>query len=162
MDKGVYCLVFHNPACTVRIGALGEIAFRKGWHIYVGSALGSGGLKRLGRHIALAADKDKRPKWHVDYLLTSDAFPLRYAVFAQTSLRLECLVASALEGENVSCFGCSDCSCPSHLFYRKTDPAAEIREVFRCLQLTPQTKTINTPDAVPLSYEGSGNIGKHA
>lgn len=62
MDKGVYCLVFHNPACTVRIGALGEIAFRKGWHIYVGSALGSGGLKRLGRHIALAADKDKRPK----------------------------------------------------------------------------------------------------
>lgn len=162
MDKGIYCLVFHNPACTVRIGALGEIAFGNGWHIYVGSALGSGGLSRLNRHIALSEEKDKRPKWHVDYLLTSDAFPLRYAVFAITSLRLECLVASALGGENVSGFGCSDCACSSHLFYRKTNPADEIREVFRCLQLRPQTKTINTPGAVPLSYEGSGNIGKHA
>ena len=70
MDKGIYCLVFKNPACTVRIGALGPVAFREGWHIYVGSALGSGGLARLDRHIALARDRDKRPKWHVDYLLT--------------------------------------------------------------------------------------------
>lgn len=145
MDKGIYCLVFHNPACTVEVGALGELAFRKGWHIYVGSALGSGGLKRLGRHIALSQEKDKRPKWHVDYLLTSETFPLRYAASAVTSLRLECLIASALGGDSVPGFGCSDCTCPSHLLYRETDPAEEIREVFRYLRLRPVTKTLKNP-----------------
>ncbi|MCK9578903.1 MAG: DUF123 domain-containing protein [Methanoregula sp.] len=145
MDKGVYCLVFHNPDCTVTVGALGDIAFKKGWHIYIGSALGSGGLKRLDRHIALSHLKDKRPKWHVDYLLTNDAFPLRYAVYAVTPLRLECLLASALGGDCVAGFGCSDCTCSSHMFYRETDPEEEIREVFRCLQLRPVTKTIKNP-----------------
>jgi Uri superfamily endonuclease len=145
MDKGIYCLVFHNPACTAGIGAMGEIAFRKGWHIYVGSALGPGGLKRLERHIALHEKKDKRPKWHVDYLLTNDNFPLRYAVSAATSLRLECLLASAIGGENVPGFGCSDCTCTSHLFYRESDPLPEVRKVFRCLRLFPVTKTIKNP-----------------
>jgi Uri superfamily endonuclease len=145
MDKGVYCLVFHNAECTVGVGALREIAFRKGWHVYVGSALGSGGLKRVERHFALAQEKNKRPKWHVDFLLTNEAFPLRYAVTARTSLRLECLVASALGGESISRFGCSDCACDSHLFYRETDPRDEIREVFRSLKLMPVTKTIKTP-----------------
>ena len=145
MDKGIYCLVFHNPECTVGIGALGEIAFRKGWHIYIGSALGAGGLKRLERHIALSQEKDKKPKWHVDYLLTNTEFPLRYAVSAVTPLRLECLVASAFGGESVPLFGCSDCTCTSHLIYRETDPLLEVREVFRCLKLTPVTKTIKNP-----------------
>ena len=145
MDKGVYCLVFHNPACTAGIGALGEIAFRKGWHIYIGSALGTGGLKRLERHIALFEEKNKHPKWHVDYLLTNDNFPLRYAVSATTPLRLECLLASALGGESVPLFGCSDCTCSSHLFYRESDPVMEVRNVFRCLQLSPVTKTIKNP-----------------
>lgn len=142
MDKGIYCLVFHNPACTARIGALGEIAFQSGWHIYAGSALGSGGLARLERHITLSQERDKRPKWHIDHLLVNPAFPLRHAVFATTTLRLECLFASALGGEGVPGFGCSDCTCPSHLFYRKTDPLPEIKEVFRCLKLRPVTKTI--------------------
>jgi Uri superfamily endonuclease len=145
MDKGIYCLVFHNTACTIEVGALGEIAFRKGWHIYVGSALGSGGLKRVDRHMALFEKKDKRPKWHVDFLLTNEEFPLRYAVVAETSLRLECLVASALGGESVPRFGCSDCTCDSHLFYREQDPRDEVRNVFRSLQLAPVTKILKNP-----------------
>jgi Uri superfamily endonuclease len=145
MDKGVYCLVFHNSECTIGVGALGEIGFRKGWHVYVGSALGSGGLKRVERHMALSLEKDKRPKWHVDFLLTNEEFPLRYAVTARTSLRLECLVASALGGEGIPRFGCSDCACDSHLFYRETDPRDEIRDVCRSLKLVPVTKTIKTP-----------------
>jgi Uri superfamily endonuclease len=145
MDKGIYCLVFHNPDCTVMVGALGEITFRKGWHIYVGSALGTGGLKRVDRHIALSQEKNKRPKWHVDYLSTSEVFPLRYAVTAVTSLRLECLVASALGGESVPGFGCSDCYCDSHLFFREYDPRDEIRNIFRSLQLSPVTKTLKNP-----------------
>jgi Uri superfamily endonuclease len=142
MDKGIYCLVFKNPSCTVRVGVPGEIAFRKGWHIYVGSALGSGGLARLERHIALSRNKDRRPKWHVDYLLESAAFCLRYTVHAMTEERLECRLAAALEGEIIPGFGCSDCDCPSHLFYRRRDPVKETEAAFRSLGLTACTKTL--------------------
>lgn len=142
MDKGIYCLVFKNPACTVRAGALGEIGFRRGWHIYVGSALGSGGLARLERHIALSREKDRRPKWHVDYLSTSQAFTLRYTVHAPTDERLECRLAKTIGGEQVPGFGCSDCSCTSHLFHRQQKPVAEVRAAFRALGLDASTKTL--------------------
>ncbi len=147
MDKGIYCLVFKNPGCTGQVGALGEIAFRPGWHCYVGSALGSGGLKRLERHISLAAQRDKRPKWHVDYLHTSSCFSLVYAVYAVTNDRLECRLASELGDGGILKFGCSDCTCRSHLFYRQADPQDEILSAFRHLGLTPATKTIMNPGA---------------
>jgi Uri superfamily endonuclease len=142
MDKGIYCLVFRNPACTVRVGALGEVGFRKGWHIYVGSALGSGGLARLKRHIALSRDRDRRPKWHVDWLSTSPSFSLRYTLHAVTEERLECRLADAIGGERVPGFGCSDCGCPSHLFYRNRNPVGDLKEAFRSLGLSAGTKTL--------------------
>ncbi len=142
MDKGIYCLVFKNPACTVRVGALGEIAFRRGWHTYVGSALGSGGLARLERHIALSQNKDKRPKWHVDYLSESQPFSLRYSLHALTEERLECRLAEALGRETVPAFGCSDCGCSSHLFFRRRNPVKEIEAAFRSLGLTACTKIL--------------------
>jgi Uri superfamily endonuclease len=142
MDKGIYCLVFKNPACTVRVGALGEIAFCKGWHIYVGSALGSGGLARLERHIALSQNKDKHPKWHVDWLSNSQSFCLRYTIHAITDERLECRLARALGGENIPAFGSSDCDCTSHLFYRCRNPVKEAETAFRSLGSTACTKTL--------------------
>jgi len=142
MDKGVYCLVFENHECTVRVGALGNLTFRAGWHIYVGSALGSGGLKRLGRHISLAHLRDKQPKWHVDYLLTNPGFSLRYAIFAVTQERRECKLARELKEGTIPKFGCSDCSCTSHLLYRQGNPKQEIFAAFRELQLAPVIKTI--------------------
>ena len=145
MDKGIYCLVFTNPGCTVRVGALGEIAFPPGWHCYVGSALGSGGLKRLERHISLSALRDKRPKWHVDYLHTSSCFSLAYTVSAITDERLECPLARELGDGGVPRFGCSDCTCTSHLFYRNRDPGKEILAAFRHLGLSPTTKPIMNP-----------------
>ena len=142
MDKGIYGLIFYNPSCTVRVGALGEIAFRRGWHMYVGSALGSGGLARLERHIALSQNKDKRPKWHVDWLSAGPAFSLRYTVHALTEERLECRLAGALGNENVPGFGCSDCDCTSHLFYRRRNPLKEVETAFRSLGLDACTKTL--------------------
>lgn len=142
MDKGIYCLIFKNPACTVRVGALGPVAFEAGWHIYVGSALGSGGIARLERHIVLSQTKDKRPKWHVDYLSVSTSFSLSSAVHALTEERLECRLATALGGEHVPGFGCSDCECTSHLLYRRRNPAREAEAAFRSLGLAPCTKTI--------------------
>jgi Uri superfamily endonuclease len=142
MDKGIYCLVFENPSCTVRVGALGEIVFLPGWHIYAGSALGSGGLARLNRHIALSRDRNKYPKWHVDWLSTSPSFSLRYTVHALTKERLECRLALALGGENILGFGSSDCDCRSHLFYRPKNPVRETETAFRSLGLAPCTKTL--------------------
>ena len=84
MDKGIYCLVFRNRGCTIPVGALGDLTFQAGWHIYVGSALGSGGLQRLSRHFSLACLHNKRPKWHVDYLLTNPDFSLCYAIYGIT------------------------------------------------------------------------------
>jgi Uri superfamily endonuclease len=142
MDKGIYCLVFKNPACMVRVGALGEIAFLPGWHIYVGSALGSGGLARLERHITLSRDKDKRPKWHVDWLSASPAFRLHFTVNAVTGERLECRLAESLGGASIPGFGCSDCTCGSHLFYRCRNPVKEIHTTFRSLGLDACTTTL--------------------
>jgi len=142
MDKGIYCLIFRTSGCPVRIGALGVLSFRAGWYIYVGSALGSGGLKRLGRHISLAQLHDKQPKWHVDYLITSSCFSLVYAVYAVTGDRLECRLARELNGSSIPKFGCSDCSCSSHLLFRQHDPKEEILAAFRELQLDPVIKTI--------------------
>jgi len=146
MDKGIYCIVFKNPACTVRIGALGPVTFRRGWHIYVGSALGSGGLARLSRHVSLSQAKDKRPKWHIDYLSCSDRFSLRYTVHALTADRLECRLAETLGGPSVPAFGCSDCPCPSHLFFRRKDPHDEVVSAFNRLGLVAVTTTMMNQD----------------
>jgi Uri superfamily endonuclease len=145
MDKGIYCLIFENPGCVIRIGALGEIAFQSGWHIYIGSALGSGGLKRLIRHISIARNHDRKPKWHVDYLLTSSFFSLDYTVYGVTGDRLECRLANIMNESSVPAFGCSDCSCTSHLLYRQDDPKQEILAAFCELQLGPIIKTIINP-----------------
>ncbi len=142
MDKGIYCLVFNNPGCTARVGALGEVQFSAGWHIYVGSALGSGGLKRLDRHIALAREHNKRPKWHVDYLLVDPSFTLSFVVSSSTTDALECSIARNLGEPGVPGFGCSDCSCTTHLFYRSHTPHDEILTAFRDLNLVPTVKSI--------------------
>lgn len=144
MDKGIYCLVFSNPACTVRVGALGEIPFRAGWHAYIGSALGSGGLRRLFRHVSLAENRSHPQKWHVDYLTVNPHFLLSYAVFAPTGDRLECPLAARISGEGIAGFGCSDCTCHSHLVFCDHDPEAKVVAAFRSLGLSPVITTIKS------------------
>ncbi len=142
MDKGIYCLIFKTPGCTLRIGALGTRPFPAGWYIYVGSAQGSGGLQRLERHISLARLHDKQPKWHVDYLLNSSFFSLTYAIYAITMDHVECHIARELNGNSIQKFGSSDCSCTSHLLYREEDPLKELHAAFREFKLHPVIKTI--------------------
>ena len=100
------------------IGRLGDIGFPAGWYLYVGSALGPGGLKsRLMRH-RRHLGKDKRAHWHVDYLREHAIWG---GVWGSASeLKLECSWADALRGlpgaEIVAPgFGASDCRCSAHL-----------------------------------------------
>jgi Uri superfamily endonuclease len=134
-EKGVYCLVFENRGCVIEVGKKGVFSFPEGFHIYVGSALGSGGMKRVKRHVDLSLKGDKNPRWHVDYLHLDSSFRLSWAVCASTSARLECELARRLGGELAPGFGCTDCACSSHLFYRKENPLSEIKGVFEALGL---------------------------
>ncbi|HOI14605.1 MAG TPA: GIY-YIG nuclease family protein [Methanoculleus sp.] len=135
MDKGVYALILENTGCVVWIGALGEREFFAGSHIYVGSALGSGGLARADRHVRLALHRDRPPRWHIDYLLLDPHFAPAAIITAATARDYECELAGTIGGSSVPGFGCSDCTCPSHLFYRSGDPVAEILAAFRSLGL---------------------------
>ncbi len=136
MKKGIYALILylHEPK-DIRIGALGHISFEKGWYIYAGSALGSGGLSRVSRHIRFYRERYRKAKWHIDYLM--EVAILQKTICGETEERLECVLAQAIGGASILRFGCSDCDCPSHLFYREEEPCAEILSVFESMGLTP-------------------------
>jgi Uri superfamily endonuclease len=138
MESGVYCLALENPAAVLGVGALGLVAFRAGFHVYVGSALGPGGLSRVERHRRLARERDRRPRWHVDYLLLDPRFCLTAAVSAPTAERLECALARAVGGEPVAGFGASDCACGSHLFHFPDDPVGRVAAGVSSLDLAPR------------------------
>jgi len=99
------------------IGRLGRFHFPAGELIYVGSALGSGGLHaRLGRHLHHL----RKHHWHIDYLLPS-AQPVGFWA-CTLSAHLECRWVAALmtlPGASVPArgLGASDClnGCPAHL-----------------------------------------------
>ncbi len=117
---GTYTLLVEmSGAADIGVGALGEQHFESGWYAYVGSALGSGGFSRTERHRELAAGERETRHWHVDYLLGHPESRLESAV-KTSGVDGECAVASALENPKITGFGCSDCSCETHLFFAPT------------------------------------------
>ncbi|KAF5031359.1 hypothetical protein DSECCO2_628560 [anaerobic digester metagenome] len=137
MEPGTYCLVFRNRACTLDVGGLGTVAFRAGYHLYVGSALGPGGLARVERHLRLARERGRPPRWHVDRLLLDPGFRVVAVVTGTGPERCECALARAIGGDSVPGFGSSDCRCSSHLFYRSRDPEQEVAAAFAKVGLAP-------------------------
>jgi len=111
--KGSYLLIAYlAQAQPVSVGRLGEIYFHAGWYAYVGSAMG--GLEgRIARHLR----SSKRLHWHIDYLLRVAG--IERVVKFESEIRIECAIAEVLRKDfaGVPRFGCSDCRCPSHLFY---------------------------------------------
>ncbi len=93
----------------INVGSLGTLHFKKGIYAYVGSGK-RGLMKRIMRHIK----REKKKRWHVDYLLERGEVLL----VKLTSLE-ECEVAGRFikRFPFVKGFGASDCDCPSHLFY---------------------------------------------
>jgi len=122
-DKGSYLLILSlKNKKRIRVGGLGEIYFPKGFYIYVGSAM-SNLQKRMERHLRL----EKRLHWHIDYLRAKTNF---HSIIPIHSIyRIECKIAKALSGIsqwNIAGFGCSDCSCNSHLFGMEDDPLRSV------------------------------------
>lgn len=117
---GTYTLLVEVPAtAALAVGALGDHRFESGWYAYVGSALGSGGFSRIERHRELAAGERDTRHWHIDYLLGHSESRLDGAV-KTTGVDGECAVASAFDTPEITGFGCSDCTCETHLFLAPT------------------------------------------
>jgi Uri superfamily endonuclease len=144
MHKGVYCLVLRNDCCTVEVGALGPLSFAHGWQVYTGSAQGPGGLTRVSRHVRVKREGIRSPRWHIDYLLVHPAFDLVAVASAPTlDHGDECRIAGLLTAIPIPHFGCSDCSCRSHLGYFGTNPEKTIKTAFSRAGLHVTITTLN-------------------
>ncbi len=119
---------------TISVGKLGTFGVRPGFYVYVGSALGPGGLAAgVGRH----ARQEKTLRWHVDYLRA--VTDLVEVWFRPGRRRRECSWAERLAGmpgagTPMPGFGASDCGCRSHLFCFEERPVPTIAgiEVWPC------------------------------
>lgn len=118
-DRGSYLILYHLPRKKlIEIGGLGKVTFKQGYYMYVGSAMKSLS-KRVGRHRRVR----KKLHWHVDYF--SGLAEVQATLPVRSEDDLECEIASAMNSISewsVPGFGCSDCSCPSHLFGFSKDP----------------------------------------
>ena len=97
---------------NIEVGRLGRFRFPAGYYVYTGSAR-KNLIARVQRHLS----RDKKLRWHIDYLLACPAAQVREVrLFEQA----ECAINQRVQGEiPVPGFGASDCRahCHSHLKY---------------------------------------------
>lgn len=169
---GTYALFLHLPASRqLRVGALGELFFRAGDYVYLGSACGPGGLRaRLGRHLR----GDGTCRWHVDYLRKiTEASGYCYLITGQEVQKLsrrcqgpgheklECRwsqALAALPGASIPIpgFGASDChvGCRAHLVaFSDGVDSQRIRSILARSAAVPHTQLIR-------SYQNSASVDK--
>lgn len=122
---GTYAIVFECARDDTRaIGQLGRFKIPEGFYVYVGSALGPGGVDaRVRRHCRAS----KRLRWHVDYLSRSMPVPEVWYTYDSerrehhwTETMIDLGYVPYIEG-----FGSSDCRCYSHLFRAHSRPSSE-------------------------------------
>lgn len=113
-------LVIKNDETTkIKIGKLGRLDFKKGYYVYVGSAM-NGLESRLKRHLS----NKKKMHWHVDYLLKKSE--ITDIIYNESEKKIECELSQYISSKtsNIEGFGCSDCECDSHLYYFKNKKEA--------------------------------------
>ena len=120
-DPGTYALIFRcRSTRRITVGRLGTLQLQLGTYIYVGSALGPGGVRaRIAHHLR----KVVSPHWHIDFLRHYACIEGILVTYGRH--RRECEWASAvadLPGASLPLpgFGSSDCRCAAHLFYFET------------------------------------------
>ena len=112
-SRGTYVLFLYlKKSQRVRVGSLGEIFFKKGYYLYVGSAM-NGFYGRIKRYLHGGGKKH----WHIDYLL--EIAELKGILLIPSDERLEEYVARRLSVhfEGIKGFGSTDTRLPSHLFH---------------------------------------------
>ncbi len=123
-QAGTYALVLvSTKAAPVRVGKLGSLQIQPGLYVYIGSALGSGGLPaRLAHHLAPSS----RPRCHIDYLrahVTPEE--VWYCLDHRPGEHWWAQRLGSLPGASVPLaeFGSSDCACEAHLFFFRSRPS---------------------------------------
>ena len=121
---GTYALVLSvRTDGIVRIGRLGTLLLQRGFYVYVGSALGPGGVRaRLGHHLMMSS----HPHWHIDYLRRHAT--LEEVWYCHDGATWEhqwarCLGTLPGASTPLTGFGASDCRCDSHLCFFKRRPS---------------------------------------
>jgi Uri superfamily endonuclease len=114
--KGTYAVLFWcEVGGAVKLGCAGMHTRPPGWHVYIGSAFGGGGVgARVSRHLR----KDAKVKWQIDMM---KPFLTPHEIwYTLDSKKRECIWAHAmLEMPRVSYLprvGATDCDCRAHLF----------------------------------------------
>jgi Uri superfamily endonuclease len=101
----------------IAVGRLGSFDFPAGCYVYTGSA-----KKNLEARVRRHCSRDKKLRWHIDYLLASPhARILRVGLSAEE----ECSLNQAVTGTVlIPGFGASDCvrGCGSHLKWQGCPP----------------------------------------
>ncbi|AGA90288.1 hypothetical protein Thimo_1502 [Thioflavicoccus mobilis 8321] len=122
---GTYVVVLESRRRgIVPIGRLGDLELAAGGYLYVGSALGPGGVAaRCRHHERIAA----RPHWHLDYLRPHCRILGFWIAHGRT--RREHAWARALGALPqahwpLARFGASDCDCPAHLIWLPEPPTS--------------------------------------
>ncbi len=116
--NGTYLIQLHSQKKqTIASGKFAGVAIEQGYYLYIGSALGPGGIKsRVGRHLK----KDKPLKWHIDHLRQITRVSLICLTYQPQRLEDD-WVGKLAENRNLSTpikgFGATDTRHHSHLFY---------------------------------------------
>jgi len=124
---GSYALLLFLPRrTTLTVGRLGSMAFKRGYYLYLGSAFGPGGIRaRVRRHLK----NEKKHYWHIDYLRYRAEVKAVWVMCGNGNMEHHWageLINHAIACDPIPQFGCSDCTCPSHLFYFKKNPDPQI------------------------------------
>ncbi len=127
--KGVYLLfVAVRKNRRIVVGGLGALRFEEGLYVYVGSAQNNL-EKRIMRHKV----KEKKRRWHIDYLTTDESVSPISAYAYALPQKYECIIAGKLRdlpsSKPVKKFGSSDCKCISHFFRIGLDSDEIVREI---------------------------------
>ena len=130
--KGSYILLINlNKEKNIHTGKLGNLHFKSGYYVYIGSAL-NGINQRVNHHLS----KDKKNHWHIDYLLNESEILNVY--YKENNQKEECNIASEFlkKFDNIPGFGCSDCNCNSHLIYGDKEQILELIDALEFKKLT--------------------------
>lgn len=152
MDSGLYQLIIQlRKSRTIQVGRLGRFLFPVGTYVYTGSA--KAGLEaRISRHMR----KEKKLKWHIDYLLKhSEVLEVKRYLGGESECGLNQRVAR-LSGSKtiIRGFGSSDCRCTTHLFHFSRNPSREM-ETGRELRRASAFSTGTAPSAVKTGWNAT-------
>jgi Uri superfamily endonuclease len=110
--KGTYLLLMELKRDErINVGKIGTLEFRKGFYVYIGSALNDLN-SRIRRHLSNV----KKIRWHIDYFLKKAV--IKDVFYKESKNREECTISKAFKNlQPIPKFGSSDCDCNTHLFY---------------------------------------------